>query len=569
MTNMIARSSTNWWWVGLCLLAAYVAILAVDVPLLDPDEGLHAAIAQEMVDRSDWVTPRILGEPFFDKPVLYFWALCTSLTLFGTNEFAVRLPGIVFGLLSVAGCWYAARVWFGERTACFAACVQATTLFPFAASQAAVHDVPLVTWTIASLVALWSLPRYSILWEDIWKPVLVSSLFLGLAILTKGMIGVAFVMLAYVPAAILTRRLPITRLIWLLTLIGSLSVLFAAPWFLWMEWRNPGYLHYYVYVRHILGFLAPTQWHGTREWWYYLPIVVGGGLPWTPYLLGAARQFVADLRSKNLVAGQAERILLWCWLAMGILFLSTAKAKLASYCLPLFPPISLLVADLWDRGLQGELQTSTWKYQRYLAVSLSWMAPLVAPIVWIVSISLGYVPFSMFGLMFVLAVTAVCGFGVRQIFHPDKERMFAGGIVSVAVLAIGIVFTVLPSLAEEHSGRTLAKYLNEHFSPGSEMILFRERIGSVLFYLKPEIRRELSSSQMQTKTIRNFIDTFAVKENQLVIMPEREVPLILHYVEFSHLPYESYYRYRIYQGNGFVPLHVRRIPPAPAGIMAN
>ena len=58
------------------------------MPLLDPDEGLHAAIAQEMVERGDWVTPRLLGEPFLDKPILFFWALAASLGLFGSNEFA-------------------------------------------------------------------------------------------------------------------------------------------------------------------------------------------------------------------------------------------------------------------------------------------------------------------------------------------------------------------------------------------------------------------------------------------------------------------------------------------------
>lgn len=556
-------------WISLVALAAYIAILFVDVPLLDPDEGLHAAIAQEMVDTGDWVTPRILGEPFLDKPILYFWALCTSLSLFGSNEFAIRLPGIFFALLSIAGCWYAARLWFDRRAALFATCIQATTLLPFAASQAAVHDVPLATWTIASLIALWSIPTDPTTSSRLWMSVLASSLFLGLAILTKGMVGVAFVMLAYVPAALLTRRLPFFRHIRLLALIGTLACIVASPWFLWMEWRNPGYLHYYFYIRHIVGFLAPTKWHGTREWWYYLPILLGGGLPWTPYLCGAVRQFFTDHRNPTSLPGQAERILLWCWLIIGILFLSTAKAKLASYCLPLFPPIALLVADLWDRGLNGELHPTAWTFQRYLAATLTLLAPLAAPLIWIFAISQGFAPYSTFGLAVGLIVTMVSAAAIRHLVHHDWERIFTGGILSIATLSIGTILVFLPSLAEQHSGRILAAYLNEHFSPDGELILFRERIGSVLFYLKPEIRHKLTTSQMQTNSIRKFIETFSAKEHQLVVIPEREVPLILHYVEFSHLPYESYDRYRIYRGTGFVPLHVRRIPPAQVGIMAN
>jgi hypothetical protein len=85
------------------LLAALVLLgvtlflfpLALGHPLLDPDEGLHAAIAQEMVERGDYITPRFLGDPFPDKPVLFFWALAGSLRAFGFTEPATRAPGLV------------------------------------------------------------------------------------------------------------------------------------------------------------------------------------------------------------------------------------------------------------------------------------------------------------------------------------------------------------------------------------------------------------------------------------------------------------------------------------------
>ena len=77
----------------------YVWPLTLDAPVIDPDEGLHAAIAQEMLDRGDAVMPRFLGEPFLDKPILYFWALMASLRALGASELAVRLPGLLFGWL--------------------------------------------------------------------------------------------------------------------------------------------------------------------------------------------------------------------------------------------------------------------------------------------------------------------------------------------------------------------------------------------------------------------------------------------------------------------------------------
>jgi len=73
-------------------LALVVAPLVANAPLFDPDEGLHAAIAQEMVLRGDYVTPTFLGEPFLDKPILFFWAEAASLRVLGDREAAVRLP---------------------------------------------------------------------------------------------------------------------------------------------------------------------------------------------------------------------------------------------------------------------------------------------------------------------------------------------------------------------------------------------------------------------------------------------------------------------------------------------
>jgi len=562
---------TRWWGVCFIGLLSFAAILCVNVPLIDPDEGLHAAIAQEMVERGDWVTPRILGKPFWDKPVLYFWALCTSLSIFGSNEIAIRLPGLFFSLLTIAACWYAARKWFGKRTAQIAVCIQATTLLPYASALVAVHDVALVTWTILALIAFWSIPRYSTRREDLWKPLLAASLALGLAILTKGFVGVAFVFLAYLPAALLTRRLPFLRMIFLLAVAGLGGLLVASPWFALMEWRNPGYLYYYFYERHILGFIAPTRWHGAREWWYYLPILFAGGIPWALYLPGAAAQFMADRRHPSGTGGNAERLLLWCWLLLGLFFLSIAKTKLLSYSLPLFPPLTLLVADFWNRGLNGELRKGAVKFQHFTAAALSFTAPFLMPAIWGVALALGYTQYSTPALLCVLSITAIVALGIASVRRGDWERVFARGVVSMSALAVGTVVCLLPSGAEEFSGRKLATYLNQHLQPEGEVILFRERIGSVLFYLDPQVRKHLASEQIQTSTIREFITTFQPREGQLVVIPEREVPLILHYLEFSHLPYERHERYRIIEGNRFVPLHVRRIPPGPepTGLLAN
>ena len=85
--------------------------------MFDPDEGLHAAIAQEMAGRGDYVTPRFLGEPFLDKPILFFWTEALSLRLFGHNESAVRVPPLLFGLAGMLSVALLGRTLFGTPPA--------------------------------------------------------------------------------------------------------------------------------------------------------------------------------------------------------------------------------------------------------------------------------------------------------------------------------------------------------------------------------------------------------------------------------------------------------------------
>ena len=103
------------------VLVAYLLPLAQTAPLMEDDEGLHAAIAQEMVERGDWVVPRLMGEPFLDKPILYFWLEAASVASFGASEFAVRLPGTLTALAGALAVGWLAAAMVGRSAGVWAA----------------------------------------------------------------------------------------------------------------------------------------------------------------------------------------------------------------------------------------------------------------------------------------------------------------------------------------------------------------------------------------------------------------------------------------------------------------
>ena len=469
-------------------LVLVLAPLLASAPLFDPDEGLHAAIAQEMVRRGDYVTPTFLGEPFLDKPILFFWAEAASLRLFGDNETAVRLPPLIFGLAGMLSVALLARALFGESAGLTGGIVYGTMLLPFGVSQVAVHDVGVVpfmcgaAWCLATVAA----PDAP---ASVRKTIGLASLAgvcLGLSILTKGLVGVAF---AGIFGACLALHRPsaLPRLAVTLTIAVVVAALVAAPWYVAMEHAHPGYLHYYFVERHVQGYLTATQRHAGRPFWYYLPIVLAGALPWTLHLAGAMH----SVRANRL------RLVLWSWFAIGLVFLSVGESKLVTYALPLFPAVAIIIGEHISAGGEGRsLAVTTWAQVLFLSVLPA--AGLVA-----VQVRYGAVPAYLWlpiGMLALLTIDA----GRRA-----RRATDSGGrvrwLAQASVCSMVAAMVVLPHAAAWMTAKDLARTLNAGGALPSRVSVLDERIGSLVFYLDPALRAEASRERLDESSFAEAI----------------------------------------------------------------
>src|SRR3954452_7692813 len=173
-----------------CVIGIYLYPLALRTPLMDPDEGIHATIEQEMVERGDYVIPRYLGEPFRDKPILYSATQAISLRIFGMNEAAVRLPGFLFALLGCATTALLAWRMFDAESVLYATLASLTLVLPAILTQSPAHDVALVPFINLFILSFWEL-KTATSERRRWTWVLVMSGSVALAILAKGLIGLA------------------------------------------------------------------------------------------------------------------------------------------------------------------------------------------------------------------------------------------------------------------------------------------------------------------------------------------------------------------------------------------
>lgn len=322
--------------------------------ITDSDEAFYAESAREMVVSGDWITPYYNYEPRFQKPVLYYWVTAATYLIFGATEMAARWWAAMagFGLVLVtAAC---GRRWYDESTGLLAGAIVATTFGYFSIGRMALPDLPLtfcITLAIwAALVATLEQERSPRKW------VLLAALALGLGALTKGPVGLIIPALVIVPVLLIERRsIALTPSDIVLGFFVLVAV--AVPWYIVMWIRHGSDYLQGFFVGDNLARFATDRFNDPRPWWFYLPVVAGGLLPWTPLALvwlGPVTQF---LRRRRDVGTIDLRLLMWA--ALPLAFYTVSVGKQPRYVLPVLPPLALLLASSlvertqeW-RGLDG------------------------------------------------------------------------------------------------------------------------------------------------------------------------------------------------------------------------
>jgi 4-amino-4-deoxy-L-arabinose transferase-like glycosyltransferase len=276
---------TRPWGRDLLLLAvAFTALYALKLgapDLANPDEGRYAEIPREMVASGDWVTPRLNGVNYFEKPPLLYWAVAAGLVCFGPGEASMRLMPVVFGVGGVLLTYAAGRRLFGRAAGLGAAVVLGTTALYAALARLLILDMGLSVLMSATLFCFLlgvreaPGPRRRWLFYGLYASA-------ALATLTKGPIG--FLVTGAVMALWLLLFDQWHRLRpFYLPSGGLLFLAIAVPWHLLVSARNPTWAHFYFVNQNWERFT--TQEHGRfHPWYWFIPILLGGLFPWIGFL---------------------------------------------------------------------------------------------------------------------------------------------------------------------------------------------------------------------------------------------------------------------------------------------
>jgi len=461
------------WLVGLfgaAIVLTYMGSLG-QFGLAEPDEPRYAEIAREMVELGDWVTPHLNYVKYFEKPPLIYWLTAINFELFGRSEFVVRLWPALFGLLGIGVAAIVGRAMYGAWVGAIAGALLAAMPLYFGLSQIVILDMPLSVLMSVALGAFWF--AYS---DQGWRRAGILLLYTatGLGVLTKGPVAVLLTG-AIIVAFVVVRR-DFAALRWAVSPLGIIVfAIIVVPWFVLVSRRNPEFVDFFVIKQHVDRFLRPDEHR--EPLWFFVPIVVGGMLPWTAFVF-AAPSLVINA-GRRIITGRTSAATLYCalWAGTVFTFFSLSGSKLATYVLPVFCPMAILTARLFAHLVQhdrAEVLRRGGMVLLALAIAMLLGALIVGEFAE-VRMAAPLLPRLYCGAA-ILCVTALVASGFL------RRGALTG---SLAVLLLGVLVLQMVairgrSIAVQY--RPLGLYVRSHAGRDDLVLIYRHYVQGITFY---------------------------------------------------------------------------------------
>ena len=443
-----------------------------------PVEPRYGEIARVMFSRGEWLVPTVNGELYTDKPILFFWLVLAFSHLFGEiNEWTMRLPSALASVGLVIVTYRLGRDFFDHRVGLLAALVLATSFRIWWEARWAHTDI---LFTFFFTTATYFLLRA---WHDRGRETTLAYGLMGLATLTKGLIGFVLPGLIFLCLLLVRgnsqrfRRLKLWQGLWVFLLV-------TAPWFVAVGLQTEGqWISDFFWTHHVQRYLSGLG--HKRPFYYYLINFPADFLPWTPFLVLAA--FVTwQVRRMPL---RPASFSLATWFFVIFVFFSLSDTKRGLYLLPLYSPAAIWVAHALIEFEKGERRRP-----RVLTV----ISGLCFGMLGLTALSLPIVvnwirPEMLLGSVALALVIVVGSLFAHRAF---KTNLLSSGSLWLVAIVFGGVLSnglwVFPVINQYKSPRIFAMEVKQQVSQADPLYIYADRMNDFNFYLEREVIPVLS-----------------------------------------------------------------------------
>ena len=489
----------------LCLALLFLVGLE-NRHLWGSDEPRVAGIVAEIARSGELVVPRLNGEPFLEKPPLYFWAASKIFDLHGENTYTARLPSAIAAICTVAVVFYFARsMGFSALTAFISAFILASSTGFWSIGRKCIIDMMLCLFTTCAVVCFFQSNRSSPI-RMLW--VIGFVLSLSCAVMTKGLVGLAIPLSALSAWLVLKKDFSLRT--WGLLSIGSLLCLIPAGIWIWSLYNTLGWDAVYevAWINNFGRFTGAHHSH-IKPFYFYIIRFPKNFFPWLLFLPLAIIFHLRKIRELNV---HSSSLFFVAWLGIPFILLSLSAGKRDLYLLPLYPAAALLVGTAAGSILEDGKDQTKW---------FSVPSAILAGAIILVSLSFFGISLYFKQPFFVWLLVSLPGlflgiWACKQLTKKDMVRFSKVLVTALVVLYLTFDIGISPLFNQKNSYEPLFEYFETLRSEGVQTRLFRpsERIrGAAVFYTKstvPVIKKEKSLKSFlrsEEKTVAISRDT--------------------------------------------------------------
>lgn len=437
--------------------------------LFDPDEGRYAEIPREMWASGDWITPMLNGLPYFEKPILQYWATAALYSVFGVSEVVSRLFAfaMAFACLPLTY-WLARGLGQSREIAWRAVFLLAVSPFFILVGHINLLDQSFTFFLLAALTTF--LLAQTAAADRRNGLLIVAWVALAAAVLSKGIVALVLTGGTLVLHAIVHRERNFLARIWSLPGFMLFWVI-VLPWFVLVEQRNPGFSEFFFLHEHFARFLTKVH-HRDGPIWYFVPILLLAMLPafgtWRAGIVRAWRD-----RFDEAAFPSIRFLVIWC--AFVFVFFSISQSKLPPYLLPVIPPLALLLA----RAVDDDQRAS----RRALIIQTTIIFLGVIAMLLFDRRRDGIVDPPVYWACGVSVTAIVVAWALRWWRQPATQHRAWMPVALAAMFAWQGLLAAYAILPPERSSRDLVQDIRAEIRPATRLYSVRQYRHSLSFYL--------------------------------------------------------------------------------------
>jgi 4-amino-4-deoxy-L-arabinose transferase-like glycosyltransferase len=508
----------------LIILSAAFALFIYETgsyPLIGVDEPRYVETAREMLERGDLVTPYCHYQPRYDKPVFFYWLEALSIKAFGLNELAARLPSVIAGTGMVALAYLLGNI---QGYGLIAAGIIATTLEIVVASKLSITDITLC-YFISATIAFFFLGYVN---QDSYRRKFAfhrkttSNWFISMFImaafgaLTKGPVALVLPLAVILPFLVyeknLVRCLVDSSREMLTGLIGFCLIIL--PWYISVHIATHGEFTNKFFITHNFDRFTSTVSNHHGPIWFYIPVLIIGFFPWISVIVPAIKATLKQGSSTQLSSRFSSSLLakfcLW-WALVVFVFFSISATKLPTYILPIYLPLSIIVAAWWSDAFSFE-RTQPWRnLAGLIGIGLT-LITLITGLVLVTGVfktALSSISPDSFTLAFlIIGFLLIAGFSIAMTAILRQAEI---AFITIAITTAIAYFIATPMLLKVY-----AQYMDDGLrtfarkSQGALYTLETQRTN-LFFYAQrevpalkyPELMAKLSNGEALTLVVKN------------------------------------------------------------------